>query len=52
MPVLAADARGEQYPPLFAEAVERLQAAVAFLRDKGHRKIAVVSHSLGARMSN
>jgi dienelactone hydrolase len=52
MPVLAADARGEQYPPLFAEAAERLQAAVAFLRDKGHRRIAVVSHSLGARMSN
>jgi dienelactone hydrolase len=52
MPVLAADARGEQYAPLFAEAVERLQAAVAFLRDKGHRKIAVVSHSAGGRMSN
>lgn len=52
MPVLAADARGEQYLPLFAEAAERLRAAVAFLRGKGHRKIAVVSHSLGARMSN
>lgn len=52
MPVLAADARGEQYPPLFPEAAERLQAAVAFLRGKGHRKIAIVSHSLGARMTN
>lgn len=52
MPVLAAAARSEQYPPLFAEAAERLRAAVAFLRGKGHRKIAVVSHSLGARMSN
>ncbi|MFN7087474.1 MAG: DUF3530 family protein [Burkholderiales bacterium] len=52
MPVLAADVRGEHYPPLFPEAAERLQAAVAFLRGKGHGKIAIVSHSLGARMTN
>lgn len=52
MPVLAADARGEQYAPLFAEAAERLQVAAAYLRGKGHQKIAVVAHSLGARMSN
>lgn len=52
MPVLASDARGEQYPPLFPEAAERLQVAVKFLRDKGLKKIAIVSHSLGARMSN
>ena len=52
MPVLAADAKGEQYPALFAEAAERLQAAVAYLRDKGHAKVAIVSHSMGARMAN
>jgi dienelactone hydrolase len=52
MPVLAADAKGEQYPALFADAAERLQAAVNFLRDKGNRKIAIVSHSMGARMAN
>jgi dienelactone hydrolase len=52
MPVLAADAKGEQYPALFPEAAERLQAAVNFLRDKGLRKIAIVSHSMGARMAN
>lgn len=52
MPVLAADAKGELYPPLFPEAAERLQVAVAFLRDKGHRKIAIVSHSMGSRMVN
>ena len=52
MPVLAADAKGESYPALFPEAAERLQTAVAFLRDKGHRKIAIVSHSMGARMAN
>jgi dienelactone hydrolase len=52
MPVLAADAKGEQYPALFPEAAERLQAALNFLRDKGHRKMAIVSHSMGARMVN
>ena len=55
MPVLAADAKGEQYPALFPDAAERLQTAVNFLREKdhgGHRKIAIVSHSMGARMVN
>jgi predicted alpha/beta-fold hydrolase len=52
MPVLAADAKADAYPALFPEAAERLQAAVTFLRDKGHRKLAIVSHSMGARMVN
>lgn len=52
MPVLAADARGDQYPPLFAEAAERLRAAAAFLRSKDHAKIALVSHSMGSHMTN
>lgn len=52
MPVLAAGAPGEQYPPVFPEAAERLTAAVAWLRGKGFEKVALVSHSMGARMSN
>ena len=52
MPVLAAEARGSDYPPLFPEAAGRIAAAVNYLRDKGHKKIAIVSHSLGARMTN
>ena len=52
MPVLAADAKAEQYSPLYPEAAERIGAAARFLRDKGHPKLAVVSHSLGARMAN
>jgi dienelactone hydrolase len=52
MPVLATDALREDYFALFPDAAERLQAAVAFLKAKGHRKIVIVSHSLGARMSN
>ncbi len=52
MPVLAADADGARYPPLFPEAAERLQKAVAYLRGKGYAKIALVSHSMGSRMAN
>lgn len=52
MPVLAAGVTGEHYPPLFPEAAARIAAAVQYLRNKGLRKIAIVSHSLGARMAN
>lgn len=52
MPVLAADAPGSAYPPLFPEAAKRITVAVQYLRNKGLRKIVLVSHSLGARMSN
>src|SRR5450759_5775644 len=47
MPVLAADAKGEDYRDLFPDAAERLGAAVAFLKARGHRKIALASHSMG-----
>lgn len=52
MPVLAAEAKADQYPPLFPEAAERLAAAVAYLRGKGMKRVAIVSHSMGARMAN
>ena len=52
MPVLAAGVEGERYPPLFPEAAERLAAGVAHLRERGFEKVALVSHSMGARMSN
>jgi len=52
MPLLAADALGEHYPPLFPEAAERLAVAVAFLRGKGMKRLAIVSHSMGSRMTN
>jgi dienelactone hydrolase len=52
MPVLAATAKGDEYGPLYPDAAERLRAALAFLEGKGARRIGLVSHSLGARMSN
>lgn len=51
MPILAADAPGTQYPSTFPEAAERIGEAVAFLKGKGYRQIAIVSHSMGSRMS-
>ena len=52
MPVLAATATGDEYPALFGVAAARLAAAAAFLRAKGHARIALASHSVGARIGN
>ncbi|HEU0187699.1 MAG TPA: DUF3530 family protein, partial [Gallionellaceae bacterium] len=52
MPILARDASTEIYPATFPEADERLQAAEQFLQARGYRKIALVSHSMGSRMSH
>ncbi len=52
MPVASKEARADRYPPLFAEGAERLRAAVGYLRAKGLKRIAIVSHSMGARMAN
>lgn len=51
MPVLAADASPVEYPKIFGEARERIAAAIAYLRGRGARRIAIVSHSMGARMA-
>jgi pimeloyl-ACP methyl ester carboxylesterase len=52
MPVLGAAVRADRYEPVYPEAAERLAAAVRFLRGKGLARVAIVSHSLGARMAN
>jgi pimeloyl-ACP methyl ester carboxylesterase len=52
MPVLPADAPREQYATLFPEANERLAAAVAYLRERGIERMAIVSHSMGASMAD
>jgi len=51
MPVLAADARADAYIETFSEAVDRLRLAVAWLADKGYKRIALVTHSMGSRMA-
>ena len=52
MPVLGINAKTEDYNATMPEAAERLQLAADFLKSKGFKKIAVVSHSMGSRMSN
>jgi pimeloyl-ACP methyl ester carboxylesterase len=52
MPVLAADAPAEDYyPALFPEAAARIAAAAAWLQNNSRAKMVLVSHSLGAWMS-
>src|SRR5512143_3670338 len=52
MPVLAADAQSGAYQPTFPEAAERIAQAVDFLKAKGYTQLAIVSHSMGSRMSH
>lgn len=51
MPVLKAEAKGEDYPPTFDEAAARIKVAVDFMKAKGYKKIALVTHSMGCRMT-
>jgi alpha/beta superfamily hydrolase len=57
MPVLAADAPGEAYAPLFPDAADRIARAADWVatkeRAKGQvPKLVLLSHSLGSRMAN
>jgi len=52
MPVLPGTAKIGDYLPTFADADERIALAVAWLRAKRPRAVAIVSHSLGATMAN
>ena len=52
MPILAVTAKPAEYVPHFPEAVERLRIAVDYLKTKGHKRIALVTHSMGTRMSH
>ena len=51
MPVLAAEAKAEDYRLNLWRGRRRLKVAVDFLRAKGYKKIAIVSHSMGSRMT-
>jgi alpha/beta superfamily hydrolase len=52
MPVLARDAATDGYATTFDEAAARLHSAVHYCQARGHASIAIVSHSMGARMTN
>ena len=52
MPVAAADASNDAYPPLFPEAADRIAKAAEWLKAKGQTKLILLSHSMGSRMAN
>lgn len=53
MPVQAKEATAEAYyPAVFPEAIDRIGVAASYLRQKGYRRLILVSHSMGAWMSN
>jgi pimeloyl-ACP methyl ester carboxylesterase len=52
LPVLPSTAILGLYVPLYPDARERFQLAMDFLKSRGHKHIAIVSHSLGATMAN
>lgn len=51
MPVLHNEAEYSEYLPLFPDATPRIEAAIAFLKDKGANKVVILAHSLGSRMT-
>lgn len=53
MPVAGAEAKVEDYyPAVFGEAAERIAVAGRWLRDRGYKQVALLSHSMGAWMAN
>lgn len=51
MPVLKADAKGEDYPPTFDEAAERIRIVLDFMKTRGYKQVALVTHSMAASMT-
>lgn len=52
LPVLGPGAKVGDYIPTYPDAAERYDLAARYLVDKGHKDVAIVSHSLGATMAN
>ena len=52
MPVLPSSAKLGDYFPTYGDAAERFSLAADWLRARGNKKLALVSHSLGATMAN
>lgn len=51
LPVLDKEAKYFDYVPLFPESYPRLEAAIAYLREQGARRIVLIAHSCGAHMA-
>jgi pimeloyl-ACP methyl ester carboxylesterase len=51
MPILANEAKVQDYAPLFDEVGPRIEAAMKYLHDRGDKTLVLVGHSLGASMA-
>jgi alpha-beta hydrolase superfamily lysophospholipase len=51
MPVLAKDAKYYDYVPIFPFAFARIEAGIAYLRERGVEKLVLLAHSCGVHMS-
>lgn len=52
LPVLKNEAEGKDYEPLMSQVPARIDAGIKHLAKQGTKKIAIVAHSLGARMAS
>ncbi|MDH3342782.1 MAG: alpha/beta hydrolase family protein [Gammaproteobacteria bacterium] len=52
MPVLPNDAEYPEYAPLYAEVAPRINAAIAYLKEEGYKKIVLIGHSQGSAMGS
>ncbi len=51
LPVLEKEAKYFDYLEVFPEAVPRIEAAIAYLREQGNERIVLIAHSCGAHMA-
>ena len=52
MPVLGNDATGADYEPLLKEVPPRIDAGIRYLFENGSKKVILIAHSMGTRMTN
>ncbi|RCX31346.1 alpha/beta fold hydrolase [Thioalbus denitrificans] len=52
LPILGNEAAGEDYLPLMDEVAPRLDAGIAYLKERGYGTVVVVAHSMGAAMAS
>ncbi len=52
LPILANDAKPEDYEPLVAEASTRVHAGIEYLYSQGFKKVVIVAHSMGTVMAS
>lgn len=52
LPILKNEATGEDYEPLMKGVPSRIDAGIRYLAQNGSKRVAIVAHSMGARMAS